>query len=103
MESPPAETSFLAVDPLEALVSGKYSKVPVIFGYCKDEGILTENYLKKKKPPIHDDFEGLVTYRLGVKRGSEASKKIAQKIKEFYYRGEEPSIEAVQTFYDVRA
>lgn len=51
--------------------------------------------------PVHADFEDLINYRMGVKRGSEISKDIAGKIKDFYYPIQRSKPDLIQTFYDV--
>lgn len=103
VEVPAKETSFIAEDPLEILASGNYNKVPVLMGYCKDEGIFTEVILTRVGKAVHhSDFEDLINHRLGVKKGSEVSRKIAEKIKEFYYPERQPRLDPIQAFYDVR-
>lgn len=104
IETPPKETSFITAEPLDIIASGEYNKVPVLIGYCKDEGIFTEVILHRVgKEAIHNDFEVLIHHKLSLNKGSETSKGIAGRIKEFYYPGQQATnFDAVQAFYDVR-
>lgn len=102
IETPPTESSVIAADPLDIIESGNYNKVPVLMGYCKDEGIFSEVVLKRVgKEPIHEDFEVFIHHRLGLKKGSNISKSIAEKIKEFYYPKLKPQFDSIQAFYEV--
>lgn len=102
IEKPAKETSLISSDPAEVLASGNYHKVPVLIGYCKDEGIFSEAILKRvKKEAVHDDFEDLIHYRFEAKKGSELSRTMAGKIKKFYYPERESAIDQIQAFYDV--
>lgn len=85
------------------MLSGNYNKVPLLIGYCNREGMLTEIFNKLTgKQPVHDDFESSIPYIMNLKRGSPESKQLAQKIKDFYYGDEEPSLDTIGIFYDVR-
>lgn len=100
---PPKETSFITQDPIDIITSGNYNKIPVLIGYCKDEGIFTEVILTRVKKQIaHEDFEALIHHKLGLVKGTTASKDIALKIKNFYYPDQKVDIDPIQAFYDVR-
>ncbi|KAJ3638223.1 hypothetical protein MTP99_001625 [Tenebrio molitor] len=91
--------AFLTEHPLNIIRSGQYNHVPIMIGYTTREGILSE-VLQKPKPfkPL-TDFELAVPNFLNLERGSDISKLIARRIKEYYYGNEEPSTENKDTFY----
>lgn len=102
IEKPAKDTSFITEDPLKILTSGNYNKVPILIGYCKDEGIFTEAILTRVgKESIHTDFEDVINYRMGIIKGSDVSKRVARKIQEFYYPKGRSKFDPVQAFYDV--
>lgn len=82
--------------------SGAYNKVPLLIGYNNAEGILsTVLAIKAGAAPIHSDFERFVPLAFGLERGSEKSKQVAQRIKEFYYGSQQPSLETLEAFIKV--
>jgi carboxylesterase type B len=91
--------AFLTEHPLNIIRSGQYNHVPIMIGYTTREGILSE-VLQKPKPfkPL-TDFELAVPNFLNLERGSDISKLIARRIKEYYYGNEEPSTENKDKFY----
>lgn len=57
----------------------------------------------KNNPNVYKvNFETMVPYYLNYKRGSDDSLKLAQKIKNFYFGGEEASMETKENNYIVR-
>lgn len=97
-----SSNAFLPEDPKDVMQSGSYNKVPLIIGYCDCEGLVVL-FLESKKgqPPIPKDFENFVPYSFELERGSEESKRIAQKIKEFYYGDKEPSLDTLPNYINV--
>lgn len=82
--------------------AGIYNKVPLMIGYNNAEGIFsTLLAIKTGEKPIHKDFESFVPWTLNLKKGSEESKKIAQRIKEHYYGDQQPSLETLEAFIKV--
>jgi carboxylesterase type B len=77
--------AFITEEPLKIIKSGNYNKVPMVFGYTTREGMLFELWPKPNKPEMPEDFETLIPFMLEVERGSDSSKNIANKIKQFYY------------------
>lgn len=78
-------------------------KVPMIIGYCDSEGMLgLFSAAKRGSEPVHKDFENFVPFPFGLEKGSEESKRIAQMIKQFYYKEEKPSLETLTNFLEVR-
>lgn len=56
---------------------------------------------KDHQLPIRKSFENYVPHNFGLEKGSEESKLVAQKIKEFYYGDQEPSWETLAKFIEV--
>lgn len=74
----------------------------MIIGYTDVEGIVGLFFAGLKgSQPVHKDFERFVPYVFGLEKGSEASKRVAQKVKEFYYKDREPSLETLNEFVTV--
>lgn len=98
-----SQNAFLPDDPINLLRSGNYYKVPLIIGHCNMEGILGLVWEPLHgRQPIHKDFENFVPCKFGLKRGSEESKRIAHRIKQFYYQNRVPSVESIQNYVEVR-
>lgn len=95
----PSEVAFLDEEPRNILQSGSYNKVPILTGYTDAEGILSVIIAARKgDEPIHKDFEEFVPLAFGLEKGSEKSKQIAQRIKQFYYGDKIPSQETLDAF-----
>lgn len=103
IEDPNSEQVFLSEDPVELLRSGKYTKVPLMIGYTTREGILGEITMKEKYGEfrVTTNFEEAIPYFLNLPKGSGIQKKIAQRIKKFYYGKETPSLKNVDRYYIV--
>lgn len=100
VEHPGNESSLILAPLAEIMLSGNFNAVPILFGYCNREGMFSELVQKLKgKQPIHEDFEKTVPRELNLKYGSDASKNVARRIKEFYYGDEEPSLNCVDNYY----
>ncbi|XP_063921165.1 juvenile hormone esterase-like [Zophobas morio] len=99
VERPSAE-AFLSEQPIKILKSGNYNQVPIIFGYTTTEGMLIELKIRPRQPSAPKDFETIIPHALQVVRGSENSKNIAKKIKEFYY-GQPDSENVLDNFYKI--
>lgn len=103
MEPPGTPGAFLTEYPLEILTSGKYNKIPIIFLYTKEEAIVLKVFITKLGTPmVLDDFQNYIPRDLNIKKGSEKSKSLAQAIKDFYFKGKEPTSESsTQEYYNV--
>lgn len=55
----------------------------------------------KNLEPIHRDLENLVPYDFSLEFGGNESKKLAQKIKEYYYKDTDPSLDTLEAFIKV--
>lgn len=94
--------AFLTEDPLKVLESGSYNRIPLLFLYTKEEGIVYEVFLRQiGVTPIHTDFEDYIPRDLELKKGSNESIKLAQEIKELYYKDKTPSLETKKEFWNV--
>lgn len=77
--------------------------MPLLIGHTDAEGIFGITFRElANKEPIHENFESFVPHDFNLKVGSEESKRIAQQIKEFYYKNKEPSKETLNEFVNVR-
>lgn len=102
MENSGTPGAFLTNSPLEVLNSGKYSQVPLLILYDKDEGIVFNVFMDKLGLPcIHSKFEDYVPRCLKLKENDKEFMALAQEIKRFYYGDKEPSSETKREFYNV--
>ncbi|KAJ6640046.1 Esterase B1 [Pseudolycoriella hygida] len=97
-----AEQSFMAQDPLDVYQNAWGNKIPLIIGGTSEEGLLfrrvmTHNLIMFKDPQI---FETIFA-RLKCGKGTAESREIAEKIQNFYYGDEVPSIANMDTYTDV--
>jgi hypothetical protein len=90
--------AFITEEPLKIIKSGAYNKVPTVFGYNTREGMLAEILMKPRKPQMPKDFEPFIPFMLPVEPGSDSSKNIANKIKQFYY-GAPGAEDKIDNFY----
>jgi carboxylesterase type B len=91
--------AFLSEYPLDIIRSGQYNHVPIMIGYTTREGMLAEILQKRNPLNAWKDFESAVPNFLALERGSDMSKLIAQRIKEFYYGDEEPFTNNKDKYY----
>lgn len=98
----PSTNAFLPDEAKNIFQAGNYHHVPMIIGYADVEGIASMFFgTLGGAEPIHKDFERFVPLSFGVERGSEASKRVAQKIKEFYYKDRKPSLDTLDAYLAV--
>lgn len=82
--------------------SGDYRKIPLLIGHNDFEGVFSVvTKTKEGKETVHKDFEDLVPLTLGLQRGSSKSKKVAMKIKKFYYGSAKPSAKTLDSYIKV--
>lgn len=85
---------FLLENPLDIILRGDYNQVPLIFGYTSREGMFFEMLEKKwNRSMIITDFEDVIPHQFHLTKGSESSKEIVAKIKEFYFGNDSSSYE----------
>lgn len=103
VELPSSEPSFLSEEPIDLLTSGRYAKVPLLTGFNAREGMLAESQSVEAYGEVRviTNFEDAVPYFLNVPNGSKKSKEIAQRIKQFYYGDEVPTLDNIDRFYIV--
>ncbi|CAF4915611.1 unnamed protein product [Pieris macdunnoughi] len=94
---------FLIDSPVNILKSGRYNKVPILYGFANMEGLLRTNLFEEWKNKMNEDFTEFLPPDLQF--NSEEEKKIvANKIKEFYFGGkvtDENTLSYVDFFSDV--
>lgn len=101
MEQPSDEPAFLDEDPLDIMSAGKFNKVPVIFGYNTQEGLLFELVRKTRNAQILTNMESEIPYNVNLEPGSHESKEVAEKIKKYYFQDSEISEDTVDCLYSV--
>nr|XP_023018920.1 juvenile hormone esterase-like [Leptinotarsa decemlineata] len=90
----PNPTAFLTKDPMEVMISGEYNKVPMIWGYTSNEGmlfVLLQKLAKEGKAKKMDEkpnLEDFVPPDMKLERGCSTSQEICKKIADFYFQGE---------------
>ncbi|GLV42339.1 alpha-Esterase-9 [Carabus blaptoides fortunei] len=101
VEQPCKEANLLTVEPLDVMLAGEYTKVPLLIGYTSREGMFSEigERLQTGAFKIFTDFETKVPVYFNIPKGSDLSKRIAQKIKEFYFDNCNPSVDNVDSIY----
>lgn len=79
---------FLEETPLARIQSGNFNKVPQIIGFNNGEGNMF-TYFNMHKPDMLEqleaDFEKGLPNDLGITRGSDTSKEIAEKVRKYYF------------------
>lgn len=102
VETPQTQSSFLTSEPLDIILAGKSAAVPILIGYNNREGMMSEFITRSLgQQPIHDDFEKSIPLDMNLETGSAAARAAAQKIREFYYGEEEPSLETIENYVSV--
>lgn len=92
----------MSENPIDIIRKGNYSKVPFMIGYTDREMILYEIFAARENTCRYtEDFEKQIPYTLNLRYGTEKSKELAERIKKFYFKNEEPSIETLDYDYIV--
>ncbi|KAK5647705.1 hypothetical protein RI129_002597 [Pyrocoelia pectoralis] len=101
IENVMAKNPFLTSEPLDIILSGNYNHVPIVMGFNSREGILSEIDCQRKYGELRfvTDFETTIPHVMKIEKGSNLSKMISEKIKNFYYGSSSPSHENVDQFY----
>nr|CAD7268129.1 unnamed protein product [Timema shepardi] len=95
---------FLPDEPIKMMQSGQFNKVPYIIGANSEEyreSATSLNNTPSSWTSLSKSFERYVPLDLGLKRGSEQSLQIAEKIRQFYFGGHNMSTSTVPQFCDV--
>lgn len=101
VETPTKEPNFLTEDPLKIILSGDYTKVPIMIGYTDREGMYSQvrDMLVKGGFKLFTDFETKIPYFFNIPKGSDLSKRIAKRIKEFYFKDNNPTMDNLEAYY----
>ncbi|CAH0550114.1 unnamed protein product [Brassicogethes aeneus] len=75
------KSCFVSKDPVDAIQSGNYHKVPMLMGCTSDEGMLIHFLTPKKHLTSETSF---IPQNMKVQRGSPLYKEVAHKIKKYY-------------------
>ncbi|CAH0600392.1 unnamed protein product [Chrysodeixis includens] len=98
------EEAFLTDSPYNIIKNGNYKKVPVLVGVSNMEGILQMMNYERWKNEMNENFSDFLPADLQFKNEKE-KKEVAQKVKEFYFRGkpvgQESVLDYVEYFGDV--
>nr|XP_023019166.1 juvenile hormone esterase-like [Leptinotarsa decemlineata] len=90
----PNETEFISEPTIDLLTSGKYNKVPIMMGYCSNEGLLVEIGRQHHRrdgtsiPKIQDNLESFIPREINMENNSTIKEYICGKLENFYFRGE---------------
>lgn len=96
------DSAFLTEEPIEIIKSGKFNHVPLIIGMTSREGMLSEVAKRMFGEKIAGTgIEDEIHFGLNLKKGSNESRKIAEKIRKFYFGEEEPSPRNIDSYYMV--
>ncbi|KAG5895282.1 hypothetical protein JTB14_015148 [Gonioctena quinquepunctata] len=89
----PNNTDFITQHPIELIMTGNYNKVPVLLGYCSDEGLMFDGSgtvcrfstegIQGEKP----DLENFIQSYVKLEKGSKTSKAACGKLSDFYFQG----------------
>lgn len=87
IESQSKEPGFITEEPLELLKSGRYNKVPMIFGYNTLEGVFIYGFMKVFARRGNHYFLSdlsLVPHTLNLRINSEEFKKVSEEVRKMY-------------------
>ncbi|KAL0274002.1 UNVERIFIED_CONTAM: hypothetical protein PYX00_006546 [Menopon gallinae] len=97
--------AFITKHPRELIAEGKFeSDVPYMTGINQMEGAIMLKSIVDKNPRASDlenDFERLVPRFLNLQYGSDESKEVAAKIREFYFKGKPLNTSTYQAYVDL--
>ncbi|CAG2054512.1 unnamed protein product [Timema podura] len=98
------EDTFLPDAPWKLLKSGQFKKIPYITGVNQNEGFIglmgisTPAQLNKTL----NDFERVLPFNLGLKKGSKMSLQVAEKVKQFYFGDRPITLQSIYDFVDLQ-
>ncbi|XP_026726278.1 uncharacterized protein LOC113492798 [Trichoplusia ni] len=96
--------AFLTEAPINIIRKGNYKKVPVLVGVSNMEGLLQMLNYERWKNDVNENFSDFLPADLQFESEKE-KKEIAQKVKEFYFKGkpvgDETVLDYVEYFGDV--
>uniref|UniRef100_A0A2A4JGH7 Carboxylesterase type B domain-containing protein n=1 Tax=Heliothis virescens TaxID=7102 RepID=A0A2A4JGH7_HELVI len=90
--------------PMNIIKQGRYNKVPLMYGFTNMEGAMRLPYFDTWKDRMNEKFSDFLPIELHFE-SDEEKEKIAQKVKQFYFKdrpvGEETMLEYLLYFTDV--
>ncbi|KAJ8732437.1 hypothetical protein PYW07_015036 [Mythimna separata] len=96
------QEQFLTEDPVDLLLAGKVSKVPLLIGYNSAEGILILNDHTKKLEIFNKDPSYLVPREIATTVSKEKIDEFGQRIKQFYFGGKDATKKDAQAITDLQ-
>lgn len=99
---PPSPDAILTEHPSKTMHFQGGHKIPVIIGYNSNEGLLFE--LVRRSVPgvgIPQDLEQEIPFELGLEKGSEKAKAIADRLRKEYFNDNDPSENEIEQVYKV--
>ncbi|KAL0849963.1 hypothetical protein ABMA28_011883 [Loxostege sticticalis] len=104
VERKTSEEPFLLESPYAILSSGKYEKVPILYGFANMEGLMRTQYFDTWKDSMNEKFSDFLPADLQFKNDDE-KENVAKQVKEFYFGdkliSEETVLEYIDYFSDV--
>nr|AJN91198.1 carboxylesterase [Cnaphalocrocis medinalis] len=98
------EEAFLEDSPYNILKSGKYEKVPILYGFANMEGLMRIALFDMWKENMNEKFSDFLLPDLQF-RNNDEKEKVSEKVKEFYFGDkkitEENVIDYIDYFSDV--
>ncbi|XP_035428784.2 juvenile hormone esterase isoform X1 [Spodoptera frugiperda] len=95
------QEQFLTEDPLDLLLAGKVSKVPMITGYNSAEGLMMLNDHLKKMKTLNEQPSYFVPRDIATKVSKETLDELGQRIKNFYFGNKDMTTEDCQAIVDL--
>ncbi|KAF5299079.1 hypothetical protein FQR65_LT09437 [Abscondita terminalis] len=93
-------SAFISENPQNIIKSGKYQQVPFMIGFSSKEGSIADVYSEETKNGyVISNFENKIPFTFNIPIGSQVSKLVANKIKDFYYGDNEPCKEHSNQYY----
>lgn len=94
MEIQNEHPAFLPAEPRKLLENGNFAKVPMMFGYTSDEGLLTQVFRNLEHKPEKIDYSKYIPNDLIV--DTDTSKKIQRDMKQFYTKYQDSQVDDMQ-------
>ena len=82
------------------MLQGRYHKVPVMIGYTSREGMLID-MVKPGEDNLMSDFGEAVPYVMRIPKRTPLSNLISERIRDFYYGDEKPTLKNKDLLYQV--
>ncbi|KAJ8732338.1 hypothetical protein PYW08_015068 [Mythimna loreyi] len=96
------QEQFLTEEPIDLILAGKVSNVPLLIGYNSAEGILMVNSHIKKLEILNKNPSYLVPSDVATTVTKEKLNEFGQRIKQFYFGGKDATEDDIQAITDVQ-